>query len=356
MRLVRDIKRAISQFFEREYWYSFRKLPNYWLDTDGKWKEGRKRRALDVTNSTWNGDYDILEEMLLKIEHMFWNLHKHSMEKAYYFFASDILTHGNNNDKDFFVKKILKNMVSNPGVRIWLFNAECPKDISEDGKLSFYLQYDKDNYAFNLVLVTQMRMNEEEERSYNKKHPSYKLEKGKIVKDENQTRYKTKLLSYLEVWHHEINEKPEDFAFEKVLQKIGKSIIKYFDMNDIEKPEDLDKISYKDLLLKRIDTNIASNVDLGINDMSKISIELKKYAMGSFVKCKNILHIRHLLKKAIKYCDDSDAYGKDWVNIEDDNERERKMLELRDAFYAARKKAFVDLAEYLADVGMNLWD
>lgn len=356
MRLFRDIKRTVNQFFEREYWYSFRKLPNYWLDEDGKWKEGRKRRASDITNSTWNGDYDILEEMLLKVDHMFWNLHKYSVEKDYYFFASDILNHGNNNDKDFFVKKILKNMVNNPGARIWLFNAKCSKDISEDGKLSFYLQYDKDNYAFDLVLVTQMRMNEEEERAYNKKYSSYKLENGGIVKNENPIRYKTKLLSYLEVWQPEINETPEDFAFEKVLREIGKAIIKYFNMNDIEKPEGIDKISYKDLLLKRIDTNVASNVDLEISDMPNISAELKKYAMGTFIKCKNILRIRHLLKRAIKYCDDSDAYDKDWINIEDDEEREKRILEMRNNFYNTRKKAFVDLAEYLADVGMNLWD
>lgn len=356
MRLVRDIKRAICQLFEREYWYSLRRLPSYWLDEDGKWKEGRKRRALDVTNSTWNGDYDMLEAMLLKVDHMFWSLHKHSMEKEYYFLASDILKHGTKSDKDFIAKKILKNMAENSGARVWLYSIECPKDISEDGKLSFYLQYDKDNRAYDLVLITQMRMNEEEERAYNKKHRSYKLENGKIVKEESPAQYKTKLLSYLDVWQHEPDVKPEDFAFETVLDEIDKPVSEYLSKNDIEKPDGLDEVSYKELLLKRIDTNIASSVDLEISDMPKLSEKLREQAMGSFVKCKNILHIRHLLKKAIKHCDDSDAYGKDWVNIEDDDERERKMLELRDAFYAARKRAFVSLAEYLSDVGMNLWD
>lgn len=356
MRLLRDIKRTVSQLFEREYWYSFRRLPSYWLDDDGKWKEGRKHRALDVTNSTWNGDYDMLEAMLLKVDHMFWNLHKHSVEKDYYFFASDILKYGNESDKDFIVKKILKNIVENPGAKVWLYNAKCSKDISENGELSFYLQYDKESRAFDLVLVTQMRMSEAEEKAYNKKHRTYKLENGNIVKAEDVERYKTKLQSYLNVWQHEPDEKPEDFAFETVLNEIGNSVSEYFAKMDIEKPDGLDEVSYKELLLKRIDTNIASSVDFKISDMSKLSAELKEHAVGSFVKCKNILHIRHLLKKAIRYCDDSDAYGKDWVNIQDDDERERKMLELRDAFYAARKRAFVDLAEYLSDVGMNLWD
>lgn len=356
MRLLRDIKRAVSQLFEREYWYSFRRLPSYWLDDDGKWKEGRKHRALDVTNSTWNGDYDMLEAMLLKVDHMFWNLHKHSAEKDYYFFASDILKYGNESDKDFIVKKILKSMAESPGAKIWLYNAECSRDISESGKLSFYLQYDKESRAFDLVLVTQMRMSEAEEKAYNKKHHSYKLENGNIVRAEDVKRYKTKLLSYLDVWQRGPDEKPEDFAFDTVLNEIGKPVSEYFAKMGIEKPDGLDKISYKELLLKRIDTNIASSVDFEISDMPKLSAELKEHAVGSFVKCKNILHIRRLLKKAIRYCDDSDAYGKDWVNIQDDDERERKTLELRDAFYAARKRAFVDLAEYLSDVGMSLWD
>lgn len=356
MRLFRDITRAVSQLFEREYWYSFRRLPSYWLDEDGKWKEGRKRKALDVTNSTWNGDYDILEAMLLKVDHMFWNLHKYSMEKNYYLLASDILKYGTESDKDFIVKKILKSMVGNPGAKVWLYNAKCPKDISESGELQFYLQYDKDNRALDLVLATQMRMSEAEEKAYNKKHHSYKLENGNIVKADDIKRYKTKLLSYLDVWQHELDENPEDFAFETVLSEIGESVSEYFAKMNIEKPDGLDDVSYKELLLKRIDTNIASSVDFEISDMPKLSPKLREHATGSFVKCKNILHIRHLLKKALRYCDDTDAYDKDWINIKDDDERERRMLEMRDAFYAARKRAFVSLAEYLSDVGMNLWD
>lgn len=60
MKLFSELKRITSQFFETEYFYRFRKL-------------NKHVRAASFLNSTWEGDQDLLNILLLKIEHMFYN-------------------------------------------------------------------------------------------------------------------------------------------------------------------------------------------------------------------------------------------------------------------------------------------
>ena len=82
----RELKRVIAQFFETEYWYRFRKTPHYYLNDETQKYEPSiyDKRARDTLTCTWNGDSDILQMALLKTEHMFHNLKKHSFHQKTY--------------------------------------------------------------------------------------------------------------------------------------------------------------------------------------------------------------------------------------------------------------------------------
>lgn len=114
MKIFRNIKRIISQYLETEYWYRFRKLNHLWYnENDSKWHSADKSsypyKARDILISTWKGEYDLWYSMLLKLEHMFWNLKKYGSEANYCFYQSDIEKYGNSKNKEILAKKIIKS-------------------------------------------------------------------------------------------------------------------------------------------------------------------------------------------------------------------------------------------------------
>ena len=96
----RKIKRIVSQFFETEWWYRWRKWDYYWFDDDvNKYVKNGKCKAGDYLTSTWDGEGDILMMMRLKIEHQFYNLKHHGNQLDFYLDSYNINKFGTDEDK-----------------------------------------------------------------------------------------------------------------------------------------------------------------------------------------------------------------------------------------------------------------
>ena len=107
-----ELKRIISQFFETEYWYRFRRIPYKYYDDFGKnptykyiWN---KVPARDHLTCTWDGEGDIINIMLLKIEHQFHNLKRYGVHRDFYFNSWDIIENGTKEDKLWAFNKIIE--------------------------------------------------------------------------------------------------------------------------------------------------------------------------------------------------------------------------------------------------------
>ena len=93
--VFRELGRIISQFFETEYFYRFRFI-------------NKNTRALSYLNSTWEGTTDIFRIMLVKVEHMFYNIKNHNdiapmyIEPEYFTFSQNL----KEQDKQFYIDYI----------------------------------------------------------------------------------------------------------------------------------------------------------------------------------------------------------------------------------------------------------
>ena len=142
------LKRVISNFIETEYWYRFRKVPYCYFDDYGSnatykyiWKHNR---AIDTLNCTWDGEGDIMQMMLLKIEHQYHNLKHYAAQADFYLDSHNIVEHGTKEDKIWAFNKIIE---SNKFENVKPKNRKYNLHYIGDNKISFFLEGDK-----NLVL------------------------------------------------------------------------------------------------------------------------------------------------------------------------------------------------------------
>ena len=165
----RELKRIVSQFIETEYWYRFRKIPYSYFDDYGSdatskyiWKHNRAR---DILTCTWDGEGDILQMMLLKIEHQYHNLKHYGVQADFYFDSHNIVEYGTREDKLWAFNKIIEENK---------FENVKPKDRKynfhhiDENKISFVLDGKKE-------LVLELDPNAVEPNSYF----WYMTEKGK---------------------------------------------------------------------------------------------------------------------------------------------------------------------------------
>lgn len=141
--IFHELKRIVSQFFETEWWYRYRKIKTYWYDDDDKKFHQSSFKARDILTSTWNGEDNILGMALLKIEHMFYNLKKSSWEKYFYVDSSYILKYGSDDDIKWAFNQIVSKRYNNKEEFLeGINNYE-----SDDNRLysKFVWSYDKDN-------------------------------------------------------------------------------------------------------------------------------------------------------------------------------------------------------------------
>ena len=141
----KELKRIISQFIETEYCYRFRKIPYRYFDDYGSdatykyiWKNNR---AGDVLNCTWDGEGDIMQMMLLKIEHQYHNLKYYAAQADFYFDSHNIVEHGTKEDKIWAFNKIIE---SNKFENVKPKNRKYNPHYVEDNKISFFLNGKKE--------------------------------------------------------------------------------------------------------------------------------------------------------------------------------------------------------------------
>lgn len=343
----REIRRKISQFVETEYWYKFRKVGSeYWYDEDAKkfvkytkkqMKYNFPYKAGENLASTWEGDYDILSVVLLKIDHMFYNLKNYGNEMSYYFDFPTIDKYGNDNDKNLISKLIAKRDLSR-SKGIWLKNIEVDKEESASGNAHLYIRYFADQKK--LVLC----------EDYDEQIPAEKIPKSKkmyildtadLSAKREAPQYFTRKTKILEEWSHDIifsNYKfLEDFIIDSPLTNAA-----------------FRKYSDKDISTALIYT--FNEPEIPLQDIHKLSKKLREHARGQRIKIQQILHLRHMIKKLLSMNDTDDKYYSMWKDIKDDEERSKQLKSATELYRKDRKELYLKIAEFLAENGDSWWD
>lgn len=349
--IFRKAKRHISQFFETEYWYRFRKLHKYWLDDDtGRWEEcAPQRHARDIITSTWEGEDDLWGAMLLKIDHMFWNLKKYGVEKKYYF---KDLSAATREDRRFLASKKLKDALSKEK-ELLLCNTETDdKSISDDGIVNFYLKY-----CDNEIVLVEKIHRQIPPKSIPKKNKFYSLD---VWRDENgKIRYdmSREAPQYRSLESSEIARTARDLGdfagvAWMVAEKLGDYISRHgclkCELDFSREPSGL----LEDILLERPS---GFDVDIEIEDLPKLSPQLRKTAVGNFVKCRDLLRLRRLIKNLLAMDDMDDKYST-WRNAETKEEKNKSFKADRENFQKDRKEAYRKICDLMCEKGLNWWD
>jgi len=293
----RTLKRIIAQYFETEYWYRFRKYYSFWYDKDERKYEITKNKARDVITSTWNGENDILSIMLLKIEHMFYNLKRYGNQldfyiDSYHFFEKE----ATEQDRTLFIKQIFnKTMKANK--EFWIGNEE------------------KDNITIHYYLVIEKNKTED----YTVKVIS--RQKGILYKCISS--FETKNLENIE------------------LQKIQKNL------ND------------SNIDINILDNLFIGEQTFVIDDMkiyTQLSPYMKSVARGLRRQLTDLLQLRRMIKKLNNMNDIDDKYYSMWSEEKDTELRSKKVVEARKLFEKDRKELYLKIANFMIDKGETWWD
>lgn len=319
--ILKDIKRIISQFFETEYWYRFRSLTSLWYDDEDQkyYKCSSLNKARDIITSTWEGENDILNIMILKIDQMFWSLKKYGVEKNYYIYENDIFKHRTEEDKKIILTGALKETLTNDK-KIWLFSGETPKSVN--GKCDFYIKYD--NVNFEIVVYCN------------------------IYKNGKQKKYEVGKEIVLQEYEMSDTDNVGDFVVSK-LDSI------FYAINVFVEAENMPPIEITNLgeyLITKLDTYLYYGFPM--KDVCRLSKELRQQAVGNFVKCKDLLHLRRLIKNILKIDDLNPKYNT-WQNYKGE-EKKKKLKECNELYMSDRKEAYRRMADFMAEKGLRWWD
>ena len=370
----RELKRVISQFFETEYWYRFRKTPHYYLNDETQKYEPSiyDKRARDTLTCTWNGDSDILQMALLKTEHMFYNLKKHSYHQYFYvdsfrffedgatdsdraLFARQVLDNyekspkkyeycWNFNRKEFFSDRKLSKTVSKKTIKYnkyvgfenswWIGNEEVDKSISDSELVHYYLYHHDmfDGWGWQTTWGIK--------RTFDEQIPPSE------IPEKNKQYY--------------LNLDDPDLGHEEAPQYRVKKTedVTYFPScytwKDIQK-----LVDDKGIKIEVLKSFLTGAQTMLVDDMkvyAKLSPYIKSKARGLRKNLVELLHFRHMLKKLINMNDTDDKYFNMWAEVEDPDEKSKKLEESIALYRQDRKNLYHEIAEYMAENGECWWD
>lgn len=343
-------KRHISQLWETEWWYRFRKIHRYWLDVDtGRWEKCVPQdHARDIITSTWEGENDLWGAMLLKLDHMFWSLRKYGEEKKYYFWSLDAAT---KEDRRFLAAKKLEDALLKEG-EVYLCNAYTDSYvISNDGIVNFYLKY-YENEAV-LLMKTHKQIPPE---TIPKKKKLYTLKTWRDSEGKLHWSDKNEAPQYRNIESAEICRTvrhPGDFAgiarvvIESLRAWVSKSV------NDFEIETDLSGDESE--VLERILLERTDDIDLEIKDLPSLSPQLRATAAGNFVKCRDILHLRRLIKNLLKMDNLDDKYNT-WRDAKSEEEKNERFKNDRETYQRDRKEAYQKICDFMCEKAQLWWD
>lgn len=289
------IKRHISQFFETEYWYRFRKISFFWFDDETNKYVERKESARDLTTITWDGENDILGMMLLKIDHMYYNLKRWSAQAYFYLDSFRILDSGTADDKLWAFRELMKEYAWDKSAKDKDWENRMVNYALENGvhENRFLYGYDGDHQLYYV-------------RRWNKD--------GKI--------------SYF-------------YGPDGNLTPLGEGL---------EESGELSK-SVVEGVIKH-----AYSVHVPVTEYRFLSDGLKKHVRGSRRVLTDLLALRHTVKKLYLLEDTNDKYFNMWSKIEDPDERQKKLLEARRLYEKDRKDLYRKMADFMAENGEGWWD
>lgn len=295
MKIFRNIKRIISQYFETEYWYRWRKIDHFWFNNDTGKYECKKVPARDYITCTWEGEKDILGIMLLKLDHMFWNLKHYAAQSDFYLDSHNITKIGSDSDKLYAFNKIIKEIESSKNEKEAI-DCKYLYKRTDGGKEYrwFYGEYDNQK-AIYLAHI----------------YPSNGEKDYWAILDNG-------IYSNLQC-------KPD------ISNETGRKIIEGV-------------IYYK------------YSVNVDITEYKNLSDELKPLVRGNRRTLTELLHLRHKVKQLYKIEDTDDKYYNMWSNIKDEDEKSKMLLESEKVFEEDRRKLYEEIAAFMDANGRCWWD
>lgn len=294
--IFRTIKRHISQFIETEYWYRFRKLSFFWFDDETNKYVERKERARELTTITWDGDKDILGMMLLKIDHMFYNLKHYAAQANFYFDSHNILEHGTLDDKIWAFHEVLKEYEWSSSMKNKDWQNSQFNFVLDDGTHENRFVYDYDADGNPLYYVRRWNTDRTVEYFYGHKNHLNALNKGLDVQN-------------------------------KTCLDIIEGVINY-----------------------------VYSVNIPVTEYHKLSAGLKPYARGNRRTLTDLLHLRHMVKKLYLMEDTDDKYFKMWDKIKDPDEQHEQLIKAEKLYDQDRQDLYRSIADHMAVNGRGWWD
>ena len=370
----RELKRIISQFFETEYWYRFRKTPHYYLNDDTQKYEPSKydKRARDILTCTWNGDSDILQMALLKTEHMFYNLKKCSYHQYFYVDSFRFFEDGaTDSDRVLFARQVLDNYEKSPKKYeyCWNFNR---KEFFSDRKLSKTVSKKTRKYNKYVGFENSWWIgNEDVDKSISDSELAhYYLYHHDMFDGWGwQTTWGIKRTFDEQIPPSEIPEKRKQYYLNLDDPDLGHEEAPQY---RVKKTEDVTYFpscyTWKDIQKIVDDKGIKIDVlksfltgaqTMLVDDMkvyAKLSPYIKSKARGLRRNLVELLHFRHMLKKLIYMSDTDDKYYQMWDSVKDPDEKSKKLYEAEELYRQDRKNLYHEIAEYMAENGDSWWD
>ena len=369
-----ELKRVISQFFETEYWYRFRKTPHYYLNDDTQKYEPSKydKRARDTLTCTWNGDSDILQMALLKTEHMFYNLKKCSYHQYFYVDSFRFFEDGaTDSDRALFARQVLDNYEKSPKKYeyCWNFNR---KEFFSDRKLSKTVSKKTRKYNKYVGFENSWWIgNEDVDKSISDSElVHYYLYHHDMFDGWGwQTTWGIKRTFDEQIPPSEIPEKRKQYYLNLDDPDLGHEEAPQY---RVKKTEDVTYFpscyTWKDIQKIVDDKGIKIDVlksfltgaqTMLVDDMrvyAKLSPYIKSKARGLRRNLVELLHFRHMLKKLIYMSDTDDKYYQMWDSVKDPDEKSKKLYEAEELYRQDRKNLYHEIAEYMAENGDSWWD
>lgn len=394
-----SISYNIKRYFEIKYWYWWRDTTRMWFnDETNKWEKGSKMTAKDTIRCWWGAEADLLDIMLLKIDHMYYKIKKdgHHLWQYLdsYIFNEDYITPS---DKEWALKKSLKTLMdpklAKNDYRVtvikdkhvtklyrWIGNIEefdCNTLDKLEGKLAVGKPL-TDDEVVKLEELREARKNARSESGlihYELVHiiPKNKQDKDSYVIEESVDR----MVPY---------KNPKKAAYytfdeeKKGITKVATSVKERFNNLFLPTPSYRRKES-KDVLvfdnfesLSKVDQLIEEKLGIKLNveanfimDEQTLIVENSDFLILSPKVCAEvrgrrkdlirILQVRRAIKKIRDHDDYDDKYNT-WMYNEFDTEEDKRkdMKRCRDLYNEDRRKLYHSLADILAEHGETFWD
>lgn len=334
----------LRNYIKTEYWYRFRKIRNLYLDEcEGKYIENTCR-AKDYLKFWWGGENDILNIMLLKIEQMFFELKKNSFHSYFYVDSFNFFEEGaTESDRLIFFHQIIDDCERNPN------------------------KY-KDYFFFNRTEYYSDKKFESTVTKEDRKHKNYCGFENRWWIGNEETDDKevsTSGLVHYYFYHcrqYDGEQFQEHWGISKTFDRKNKEIKTeivlvippFYSPKDIQKILDDKgiKINFYEGLFYGVQTMDVSDMKI----FSEMSPYIKSVARGNRKTLKELLNLRHKIKKINSLQETDDKYFLMWKDIEDTKERRKAIKSAQDLYIADRKKIYEEIFTLMANQGDTWWD